>query len=270
MSTTLKVVDNGAKEVGSVKLPVQFSEPIRADLIKRAVLAVQANNRQAYGADPRAGKKHSANVSRRRRQYRGSYGKGISRVPRKILSRNGVQFNWVAAEMPGVRGGRQAHPPKAEKIWDQKVNDQERRKAIRSALSATVDATVVANRGHKVPANYPFVLADDFEKVTKTKDFQNALIALGFTDELARTKEPKIRAGKGKARGRKYKKSVGPLVVVSNSCEAAKAARNIPGVQIVQVDKLNAELLAPGCAPGRVTVFTKAAIEKLEADKLYQ
>ena len=47
---------------GKKQLPQQFSEPLREDLIKRAVEALRANRRQKYGADPRAGKKSSAKL----------------------------------------------------------------------------------------------------------------------------------------------------------------------------------------------------------------
>ena len=60
-----------------ISLPTHFSEEIRPDLIKRAVLVIQANKRQQYGADPRAGMEYSASLSKRRRAYRGSYGRGI-------------------------------------------------------------------------------------------------------------------------------------------------------------------------------------------------
>ena len=102
----LKILSPQNAEVGKKKLPKQFEEPVRADLIKRAVEAIQSHNRQQYGADPRAGLKHSADLSKRRRKYRGSYGHGISRVPRKITSRRGDQFNWTAAIVPGVVIGR--------------------------------------------------------------------------------------------------------------------------------------------------------------------
>ena len=130
----IKIVDQEKKETGSKDLPKQFSEPIRKDLIKRAVAVLQANRRQRYGAKPEAGKRPSASLSKRRRKYRGSYGLGISRVPRKILSRRGTRFNWVAAFIPGAVGGRRAHPPKASKLWEQKINKKENRKAISEQL----------------------------------------------------------------------------------------------------------------------------------------
>ena len=87
----LKIINAENKEVGKQKLPEQFEEEIRPDMIKRAVEAVQANKRQQYGSDPRAGKKTAARLSRRRRDYKGAYGKGLSRVPRKTMTRRGMQ-----------------------------------------------------------------------------------------------------------------------------------------------------------------------------------
>ncbi|MFW6283689.1 MAG: 50S ribosomal protein L4, partial [Minisyncoccales bacterium] len=222
----MKVIDNNNKETGTIKLPVQFNEEIRSDLIKRAVLAIQANKRQRYGTNPRAGLRASAKLSRRRNNYRGSYGHGISRVPRKILSRRGTRFNWIGAVAPGTVGGRKAHPPKAEKKWDQKINIKERRKALRAAMAATVNKEIVISRGHKVPDTYPFIIDSNTEKLSKTKDIIDMLQKIGFGDELKRAAIKKVRAGKGKSRGRKYKKRVGPLLVVSDNCELSKAAKN--------------------------------------------
>jgi len=70
-------------------------------------------------------------------------------------------------------------------------------------------------------------------------------------------------------RGRKYKTRKGPLLVVSKECKLLKSAKNIPGLDVVEVSKLNAELLAPGTTMGRLTLFTEAAIEKLEKEKLF-
>ena len=79
-----------------------------------------------------------------------------------------------------------------------------------------------------------------------------------------RAKEGKrIRAGRGKTRGRKYKKVKGPLLVVGEDQGISLGARNHAGVDVVVVENLNAELLAPGTHPGRLTIYTKSAVEKL-------
>ena len=265
----VKVFDQKKGETKTVTLPQQFTEPVRKDLIKRAVLALQAARRQRYGASPEAGKQYSAYLSKRRRAYRGTYGIGQSRTPRKILNRRGTRFYHVGAFAPQTVGGRRAHPPKAEKQWTQKINVKEKRKAIRSALAATMSADLVAARGHKLPEGFPFVLDSAFENVAKTKDVIVALKTLGFDEELARANTTSIRAGLGKRRGRKAKTKKSFLFVVSKDCPLLKAATNIAGADVVPVNSLNAELLAPGTHEGRLTLFTDGALDVLAQRKLY-
>lgn len=265
----VKIFTKEGTESGSIDLPKVFSESFRPDIIRKAVTAIQANKRQPYGASPKAGMRASAELSRRRHDYRGSYGHGISRVPRKIMSRSGTRFNWVAAVAPGTVGGRRAHPPKAEKIYDLKLNKKEKLLAIRSALAASVNKEIVVNRGHKVPETYPFVLDLDFEKIAKTKDLILSLEKLGLDKEIKRTSVKKIRAGKGKMRGRKYQKKVGPLLVTASKTELEKSARNIPGFECITVNSLNAELLAPGSEPGRLVLFSKSAVEMIANEKMF-
>ena len=135
-------------EVGKKEIPACFQSTVRPDLVKKAVLAIRANNRQAYGADPTAGMKQISRVSRRRRDYQTSYGHGISRVPRKVLNRRGTRFYWVGAIAAGTVGGKAAHPPKAEKNWMQKINKKENRLAIKAALAATMYKDLVQKQGH--------------------------------------------------------------------------------------------------------------------------
>ncbi len=265
----LKIFTKDATEKGTIELPVQFSEPSRKDLVKRAVLAIQARNRTPYGTKPMAGKRASAYVSKRRRDFKGTYGIGQSRTPRKATSRNGTRFNFVGAFAPQTVGGRQAHPPKASKIWEQKINETENRKAIRSALSSTMMQDVVKTRGHKVPSSYPFIIADDFDLVKKTADLRKILLKLGFKDELERAAVSKIRPGKGKSRGRKHKTKKSILFVTSKESDLFLAANNFPGVDIAIVEDLNAELLAPGAQVGRATLFTESAVKKLAEKKLF-
>lgn len=265
----LSIFNLEKQKAGDKEMPVQFNEAYRPDLIKRAVLSLQSKSRQTYGSHPEAGKRHSAELSRRRRKYRGSYGHGISRVTRKILSRRGTRFYWVGAVSPGTVGGRRAHAPKSEKIWEQKINKKENQKAIRSAMAASLDKEIVQNRGHKLAADYPFILNSDFENLDKTKDVSSALKKLDFEAELERSMVKKIRAGLGKLRGRKYQKKKGLLLVVGEDCPLLKSARNIPGIDAVKVEQLNAELLAPGAQPGRITIFTENAIKILEEKKLF-
>lgn len=175
---------------------------------------------------------------------------------------------WIGAYAPGTVGGRRAHQP-IPRSFAQKINTKERRKAIRSALTATMNKDLVQQRGHRIPNNYPFIVSTDLEKIAKTKDLHKAFTNLGLTDDLQRGSKKNTRAGKGTMRGRRYKKSKGPLLVVSGTCAALAAAKNIPGVDVIDVAHVNAELLAPGAHPGRLTLYTQAAIQKLEQDKLF-
>ncbi|MDH5459959.1 MAG: 50S ribosomal protein L4, partial [Candidatus Bathyarchaeota archaeon] len=110
----------------------------------------------------------------------------------------------------------------------------------------------------------PLIVTDELEKVKKTNEVEETLIHLGVLSDIYRVRDSrKIRAGKGKRRGRKIKQAVGPLIVVAENRGVIKAARNVPGVDIVTVDNLNAEILAPGTHPGRLTIWTSSAIERL-------
>jgi len=264
MIMKLKIMNATGTAIGEAELPLQFSEPVREDLIKKAFLAIQNNNRQAYGPYKEAGQRHAVKISKRRRDYKGCYGKGISRVPRKTLSRRGSQFFWVGANAPGTVGGRRAHPPKVEKVWAWKLNTKEKRKAIRSAISSTIIRELVTKRGHFIPQNYPFILADDLEKINKTKQLLDALNKLGFEAELNRAGDARTRAGVGKLRGRRKVKKKSLLLVVSDVQEICKAVSNIPGVDVINIKKLNTDALAPGGHPGRATLFTAKALEELK------
>src|SRR3989344_721893 len=266
----LHIMNAEKHKTGDKELPSQFSEEYRPDLIHRAVLALQSSARQAYGSLSGAGKRRNARLSKRRRDYKTSYGIGIGRVARKIHGGKGVRFNWVGASTPQTVGGRRAHPPKVEKIWEEKINVKERRKAIRSAMAATLNPKLVQERGHTIPSEYPFIIDASFENISKTKNIEKTLLSLDFGAELERSSQTKIRAGKGKYRGRKYIQKKGLLIVVSETCPAQKAAGNIPGIDIVPVKALNAGLLAPGATPGRVTLWTTKALDVMEKEHLFQ
>jgi len=262
--TKLPIYNTANEKTGDISLPELFSEPLRPDLISRMVLAIESNMRQPYGADPQAGQKVQAKLSRRRRDYKSSYGHGISRVPRKITSRNGTRINWVGALAPGTVKGRRAHPPKIGRDWNQKVSAQEARKATRSALAATINTELVRSRGHIVPSPFPFIIDDTFESLTTTKEVIAALSKLGFTADLAKSQEAKSRSGKARLRGRSKQVRKSVLFVTATRGPLALAARNIPGVEIANASNVNAKHLAPGTQPGRLTLYTAGSIALLE------
>lgn len=256
-----KVLSIQGEPVGDIKLPSHFEEPIRPDLIKKAVLVLQSHRRQPYGVSPLAGKQTSAEFVGRRRAFRGFYGRGIARISRTKPGGGGI---GPARRATSVVKGIKAHAPTSEKKFAKKINKKERRKAIRSAIAASAKEEWVLKRGHKIELKLPLIIENKFESLKKTKEVEDVLEKLGLGKELERTKKKKIRAGKGKRRSRKYKRKVGPLIVIGEDKGIGKAARNIPGVDVVLVNNLNAELLAPGTHPGRLTLWTNSAIEKLK------
>jgi large subunit ribosomal protein L4e len=258
MPTELKVpvyeVNGSVKR--DIALPEIFSTPVRPDLIKKAVLSIQSKSFQPKGRDPMAGKRTTAESF--------GVGLGIARIPR--VKARGTARGSQGAFAPGTVGGRLAHPPRAEKVIVKKINSKERKLALKSAIAAAAIKEIVEKRGHKIGElkALPIVVEDSLEQMSTTKEFKEFLEKLGLEDELKRIEEGvKVRAGKGKRRGRRLKRRKGPLIVVSGSCPALKAARNIPGVDVCPVDRLNVELLAPGTHPGRLTIWTESAIEKL-------
>jgi large subunit ribosomal protein L4e len=252
----VKVYSLEGEVTEEIELPEIFQEVFRPDLIKRAVISAQTARIQPWGSDPMAGKRTTA-------ESFGS-GRGIAMVPRVKGSRHPAASK--AAFIPQAIGGRKAHPPKPQKVLHEKINRKERRFAIRSALAATSNPELVENRGHKVEnvPQIPMVVDDELCKVKQTKETREIFRKLGILDDIVRAKEgKKIRSGKGKMRGRKYKSPKGPLIVVGEDKGISLGARNHSGVDVVSVENLNAELLAPGTHPGRLTIFTKSAVEKL-------
>ncbi len=245
-----------------VKLPSQFDTPYRPDIIKRAVLAVQSRRRQPHGVDELAGKKNTA------QSWQTGHGK--SRMPRVKGSGTGAANK--AAFAPGTVGGRVAHPPEARKVIIERINVKENRLAIRSAIAATAIRKTVSGRGHKIDSvpEFPLIVSDKLESLETTKEFQSIASALGLGDDLTRAVKGRgIRAGKGKMRGRKMKTPKSFLVVVGRDSGIGLAARNLPGVDVVEVHGLNADLLAPGTHPGRLVLWTKSAIDRLGAEELF-
>lgn len=254
--TKIKVYSLEGKVTEEMDLPEVFSEEFRPDLIKRAVLSAQSARIQPWGTDPMAGKRNTAKSF--------GAGRGAAMVPRIKGSRHPAASK--AAFVPQAVGGRRAHPPRTTRIIHEKINKKERRLAIRSALAATANQELVEERGHKIEnlPQIPFVVDDEISTVKKTRETREIFKKLGLMDDVVRAKNgKKIRAGRGKTRGRKYKTPKGPLLVIAEDKGISMGARNHPGVDIVVVDNLNAELLAPGTHPGRLTVYTKSAIEKL-------
>jgi len=247
----------------SLKVDKAFSNPVRSDLIQRAVLAEQSKIRQAYGSDPLAGKRTSAHYHGRRGRRMTMMNRELARMARI----HGSGFLHMRARfVPQAVKGRKAHPPKAEKNWIIKINKKERKKALLSAASASAKREVVEKRGHVTEGikNIPLVVEDKIQDLKKIKEAREILEKLGLGKELERVKERKVRAGKGKARGRKYKVKKGPLLIVGKDGGITRAARNLPGVDVVEAENLNVSMLAPGASPGRLCLWTESAVKRME------
>ncbi len=260
----VKVYSIEGKEAGEVELPKVFEETVRPDLIKRAFLSIRSRTYQIKGSDPLAGLRSSATyISRRKRVYRTAMNIGRARVTR-IKTADGRWGN--ARKASHVVKGRKAHPPKAEKKTIEKINKKENRKAIRSAISATGIIEWIKKRGHLITKikEVPVVIEEKFEEMKKAKQVKELLKKLNLYEEIEKSEKKKIKAGKGKTRGRKYKRRKSILIVVKEDKGIKKAVKNLPGVDVATVKELNAELLAPGGVPGRLTVYSKSAIEELK------
>lgn len=258
-NTEVPVFDLEGNKIEEILLGPVFAAPFRPDIIKRAVLASRRNRQIPYGVDPRAGKRTTAEGW--------GTGRGAARIPRVKGSHTHSASRGAFA--PFTVGGRQTHPPTGNKNFMEKVNRKERRLARDSAIAATGNVILVESRGHIIEEikALPLVVSDDLETIKKTREVQQAFANLGLSFDLAKSKRrsSQIRAGKGKRRGRKYKRGISVLIVISNDQGIRTAARNLPGVDIVQIDQLNVEHLAPGSHPGRLTVWTVSAIELLRA-----
>jgi large subunit ribosomal protein L4e len=163
---------DGSKK-GDVELPATFAEDLRPDLVHKAVRVAQSNRRQAYGSAPMAGAMHSTKSAGK--------GKGMSRVPR-------IGGSGPGALAPPTVGGRRAHPPEARRVWTEKINNKERRLAIRSAIAATADRALVTARGHRIDDKLalPVVVDAGFEKIEKAQDVIAALEKIGLGADLER------------------------------------------------------------------------------------
>lgn len=252
-----KIISADGKEKGSLDLPKNFSSQIRKDIILKVFEAQKRE--QPYGTLFGAGAGYSASgISRKKRhEWKVTYGKGISRVPRKIMSRHGSSFNWVGATTAAARGGRTAHPPRVEKNQFRKINKKELIVAINSCLSATKEPKFIEkNYGGKV-SSLPIVFSQDVLSM-KTKDFF-ALLKKLFgenIDKILKTKS--LRSGKGKYRGRKYKTSLGMLVILGKDEEMKRK-----GVGIVKVEDLEISDISLNGNPGRFVAYTENAIKEI-------
>jgi len=258
-----KILDIHGKLKESIELPICFSERIREDIVTKAVETKKTEQPFAPAWD--AGRKYSARglIVHRRHVWKSGYGRGMSRTPRKIMSKKGSQFHWVGASAPHTVGGGRAHPPKVlSRMYTSKLNKKELRIALFSAIGATGNAALISKKYEtlrdKKIENVPFIVESKILSL-KTKDFIASLKHILGNDlfELA-VRNREIRKGKGKMRGRKYKVNAGLLLVVGND-EKIKTGV----VEVENAGRLGVVQLAKG-GLGRLTLYTEKAIKDLQ------
>jgi len=160
------------------------------------------------------------------------------------------------------------NPTKTWRKWHRKINTNQKRYAVCSALAAAALPSLVMARGHKVDnvPECPLVVEDSVEGVDKTLKAMKVLAALGASDDVEKSKASRqVRSGKGKMRNRRYVQRRGPLVVYGADSGIKKAFRNISGVEVADVTALNLLQLAPGGHLGRFCIFTESALGQLDA-----
>jgi large subunit ribosomal protein L4e len=252
-----KLFDKTGKEKGSVELPKLVSGEVRKDVIAKVFEAQKRE--QPYGTMYFAGRYYSASgiLRRKRHAWKVTYGKGISRAPRKIMSRHGVSFQWVGASANYSRGGGRAHPHRPEENQFRKVNKKELQYALASAIAGTFDVKSLEDK-YAIKVSNVSVVVDDSVVKSKTKDFIEFLNKVfgEVSDKLL--KEKKVRAGSGKSRGRRYKSNAGLLFVISSD-----ERMNRSGVEVVKAKDLKIANLAPNGKPGRFAVYTEKALKEI-------
>lgn len=246
----------GRKTKKTVPLPRAFKAPHRPDLVRKAVIFLQSKGFQPKGASKTSGHKYSVESW--------GAGFGVARVSR--VKGEGTRKARSGGFIPFAVGGRPTHPPKPEKVLVKNLNRKERRLALLSAIAMTGDLDVVRGRGHAAPDRLalPVAVTDSVRRLDRTSKVKDLLVSLGLGKELERCQVKTMRPGVGKMRGRKYKRRVGPLIVVDEDEGIGKAASNIPGVEATSLRKLNAEHLAPGGHPGRLVLWSASALRQID------
>jgi len=254
---------DGKKSKNSMGLPCVFSAPLKADLVQYVHRNMNKNKRQAMGLKDESGYDTAA--------ISWGTGRAVARIPR--VPGGGTHRSGQAAFGNMCRGGGMFNPTKTWRRWHRKTNVTQKRHAVAAAVAASAVPALVMARGHKVDqvAELPLVVSDAANEISKTKEAVAFLNTLGCAAELEKVAaSKKIRCGKGKSRNRRYVMRKGPLIVhameadkMASGPSLVKSFRNIPGVDICHVDRLNLLQLAPGGQFGRFVIYTESAVKKL-------
>lgn len=216
------------------------------------------NRRHPYCVSEKAGHQTSAE----------SWGTGraVARIPR--VRGGGTHRSGQGAYGNMCRGGRMFAPTKIWRRWHRKINVNQKRYALCSAIAASGIPSLVMSKGHLINdiPEMPLVVSDKVQEYNKTKQAVVLLRRLrAWTDVQKVYKTRRFRAGKGKMRNRRRTSKLGPLIIYGKDQGLTKAFRNIPGVSLISVNKLNLMKLAPGGHVGRFCIWTESAFQRLNA-----
>jgi len=245
-------------EGSGIHLPAVFKAPIRPDIVSFVHDKMMKNTRQAYAVSSKAGHQTSAS----------SWGTGraVARIPR--VRGGGTHRSGQAAYGNMCRSGRMFAPTKTWRRWHHRINTNQKRYAMCSAIAATGVPALVLSKGHKVEQipEVPLAVEDKVESFKKTKEAVALLRRLNAWPDIEKVcKSKRFRAGKGKMRNRRRITRRGPCIVYDKDNGIRKSFRNIPGVTLLNVEKLNLLSLAPGGHVGRFCIWTSGALSKLDA-----
>ena len=242
--------------VGNVPMPAVFTAPIRDDTVQFVHTNMAKNRRQAHGVFRLAGQQHSAE----------SWGTGraVARIPR--ISGSGTSRSGQATFGNMCRKARMFAPLKTWRKWHKRINTNQKRHAVASALAASAVAPLVMARGHRVMDVPELPLVVDSLNSERTQDLLKSLNKLGASEDLQRVRKSKTtRCGSGKMRNSRFVMRKGPLIVYGDENVSLKrTARNLRGVDVCSVHRLNLLQLAPGGHLGRFIIYTKDAFEHLD------
>jgi len=244
----------------TLHLPAVFKAPIRPDVVNFVHQQIAMNHRQPYCVSDKAGHQTSAE----------SWGTGraVARIPR--VRGGGTHRSGQGAFGNMCRGGRMFAPTKPWRRWHRRVNINQRRYALASAVAASGVPALVYSKGHVIDQipELPLVVSDKVQELTKTKQAVEFLRRIKAWADIQKVyKSQRFRAGKGKMRNRRRIQRRGPLIVYYRDQGLRRAFRNIPGIDLISVEKLNLLKLAPGGHVGRFIIWTESAFERL--DKLF-
>ncbi|ROT39313.1 60S ribosomal protein L4-B [Sodiomyces alkalinus F11] len=261
---TVTIIGADGKATGNTHTwPLVFQAPIRTDIVQEVHKGLAKNKRQPYAVSSKAGEQTSAE----------SWGTGraVARIPR--VSGGGTHRAGQAAFGNMCRSGRMFAPTKTWRKWHIKVNLNQKRYAVASALAASAVPPLLLARGHRINnvLEVPLVIdsaAFENDAVVKTSAAFGLLKAVGAGTDVEKAKNSKkLRAGKGKMRGRRFRQRRGPLVIYdpeTDGRDVVKGFQNLAGVETSPVTELNLLQLAPGGHLGRFIVWTSAAFKALD------